>query len=114
MDWVRACKESPENRTEASSNFGYSGQLTETVLLGVVAVKLQGLQRNLEWDGAKMAVTNISETDEIKIAKEPAEVKNIDDGRLQYPNKSVTLNAKKESEEMINHTYRSGWTLPKT
>ena len=112
MDWVRACKESPENRKEASSHFGYSGQLTETVLLGVIAVKLQGLQRKLEWDREKMTIANISETEEIKIAKEPADNKIIDEGRIQYSNKSVTLNAKREAEGMIAHTYRTGWTLP--
>jgi hypothetical protein len=113
MDWVRACKESPESRTEASSHFGYSGQLTETVLLGVLAVKLQGLQRRLEWNPEQLCITNMKDTEEIKIATKPDDFKIIDDGRIQYPNKSITLNAKKESEEMISHTYRTGWTLPK-
>src|SRR5690606_23782158 len=34
MDWVRACKESKENRVEASSHFGYSGPFNEVVVMG--------------------------------------------------------------------------------
>ncbi len=51
MDWVRACKESPESRIEASSHFGYSGPMNEMVVMGVVAVRLQDLKRELLWGG---------------------------------------------------------------
>ena len=48
---------SPENRTEASSNFQFSGPFNEMVVMGVLAVRLSGLQglhRELQWDGENM------------------------------------------------------------
>ncbi len=51
-DWVRACK----GGEPASSNFDYSGPLSETVLMGNLAVRYPN--RLLLWDGAKMQVTN--------------------------------------------------------
>ena len=36
QDWIRACKESPEQRVEPSANFAYSGPFNEMVLLGGV------------------------------------------------------------------------------
>lgn len=50
-DWVRACKEGPDGRP-ASSPFEYGGALTETVLLGVLAMRLPN--QRLTWDSAKM------------------------------------------------------------
>jgi predicted dehydrogenase len=52
QDWVRACK----GGKPASSSFDYSGPLSETVLMGNLAVRFPG--RRLLWDGEKMAVTN--------------------------------------------------------
>ena len=49
QDWIRACKESPENRVEGTSNFAYSGPFNEMVLLGVLAIRLQGLNKKLMW-----------------------------------------------------------------
>ena len=40
----------------ASSNFAYSAQLTETMLLGNIAVRFAGTK--LEWDAAKLRFTN--------------------------------------------------------
>ena len=51
LDWVRACKESPESRVLTSSNFEYSGPLNEMVVMGNLAVRLQDLKRPLKWDG---------------------------------------------------------------
>ena len=51
-DWVRACK----GGAPASSNFDYSGRLSEMVLMGNLAVRFP--LRRLLWDGAKMEVTN--------------------------------------------------------
>ena len=62
QDWIRACKESPENRVESSSNFQFSGPFNEMVVMGVLAVRLSGLQglhRELKWDGEAMKFTNI-------------------------------------------------------
>ena len=37
MDWVRACKESPENRVETASPFSEAGPFNEMVVMGVNA-----------------------------------------------------------------------------
>ena len=37
------------------SNFGYAGPLTETVVLGCVAMRAG---KRIEWDGPKMKITN--------------------------------------------------------
>lgn len=52
QDWIRACK----GGKPASSNFEYSGPLSETVLMGNLAVRFPG--RELLWNGAAMEVTN--------------------------------------------------------
>ena len=51
-DWIRACK----GGKPASSNFEYSGPLSETVLMGNLAVRYPG--RELFWNGEAMEVTN--------------------------------------------------------
>ncbi|MGO8746554.1 MAG: Gfo/Idh/MocA family protein [Thermoguttaceae bacterium] len=51
-DWVRACK----GGKPASSNFDYSGPLSEMVLMGNLAVRFPN--RKLLWNGEKMEVTN--------------------------------------------------------
>ena len=74
MDWINGIK----NNYQPSSHFGKAGPLTETVLMGNLAVrgytyrfpdpmgkdaeayKVPGRTR-LEWDGAKMEVTNVAD-----------------------------------------------------
>ena len=51
-DWVRACK----GGQPASAHFDYSGPLTETVLMGNLAVRFPN--QPLLWDGENMQVTN--------------------------------------------------------
>jgi hypothetical protein len=51
-DWIRACK----GGKPASSNFDYSGPLSETVLMGNLAVRFP--DRPLLWNGEAMEVTN--------------------------------------------------------
>ncbi len=58
QDWIRACKGGPK----ASSNFEYSGPLTETVLMGNLAIRFPN--KKLKWDGKNMKVTNLSEANE--------------------------------------------------
>ena len=67
MDWVRACKESPESRVKSKSDFSEAGPFNEMVVMGVLAVRLQGLNKELEWNGEKMEFTNISDTETLKI-----------------------------------------------
>lgn len=110
MDWVRACKENPESRVETSADFSYSGPLNEMVVMGVVAVRLQDLKRELLWDGEKMEFTNISENDEIKtIQSDKFEIVN---GHPIFDTKHKTIHAKTFAEELIKHNYRTGWSLP--
>ena len=111
MDWVRACKESPDSRIMAKSDFSEAGPFNEMVVMGVLAVRLQGLNRTLNWDGEKMAFTNISDTDSIKICLENHF--NITDGHPTFDSKYTDpINAKQFANEMIRHTYREGWVLP--
>ncbi len=51
-DWLRSCKDGKP----ASSNFNYSGPLSEMVLMGNLAVRFP--DRKLLWDGEKMEVPN--------------------------------------------------------
>jgi hypothetical protein len=55
-DWVDACK----GDGPASSNFDYSGPLTELVLLGNVALRTR---KKIYWDGPNMKATNAPEAD---------------------------------------------------
>jgi predicted dehydrogenase len=52
QDWVRACKGGPP----ATSHFDYSGPLSETVLMGNLAIRHP--DRLLLWNGEAMEVTN--------------------------------------------------------
>jgi hypothetical protein len=107
QDWIRACKESRETRLEASSHFGYAGPLNEMVVMGVLAVRLQSLQRKLLWDGKNMRFTNIGYDDKIKVlTKERFEVIN---GDPKFTKDFATLPAAQMAEEWIRHNYREGW-----
>ena len=44
----------------ASSSFDYAAKLTETMLLGIVALRA-GQSKKILYDGAKMQVTNVPE-----------------------------------------------------
>jgi len=50
-EWIQACREG----TPTTCNFGYSGPLSEAVLLGNVAYRVG---QRIEWDGATTKVTN--------------------------------------------------------
>ncbi len=54
QNWIRACKGGPA----ATSNFDYSGPLTEMVVMGNLAIRPENVGKKLEWDGEKMRVTN--------------------------------------------------------
>jgi hypothetical protein len=53
-DWIRACK----GGDPACSNFSVSGPFAEYVQLGSLSLRFPG---KLEWDSAKMLVTNVPE-----------------------------------------------------
>ncbi len=56
-EWVNACK--GEGKT--LSDFAYAGPMSETILLGNVAIRVGG---KLEWDGPNMRVTNMDAANE--------------------------------------------------
>ncbi|MFN2394190.1 MAG: Gfo/Idh/MocA family protein [Bacteroidales bacterium] len=111
MDWVRACKESPEDRRETSSAFHEAGPFNEMVVMGVLAVRLQELHKELHWDGENMEFTNIGNDETLRIVIEDGF--QITDGHPTF-DKTMTepLNAKTFSQELIKHNYREGWDLP--
>ena len=111
MDWVRACKEDPDNRVETSSPFREAGPFNEMVVMGVLAVRLQGLNKELEWDGENMTFTNISDNDTIKTVVEDGF--KIHDGHPTFDKKwTDEMSAKEFAAELIKHNYREGWSLP--
>ncbi|MGC9341906.1 MAG: Gfo/Idh/MocA family protein [Bacteroidales bacterium] len=111
QDWIRACKESPENRVPTASDFSEAGPFNEMVVMAVMAVRLQSLNKELEWNGESMEFTNISDDDSFRIVvKDGFE---IHDGHPTF-NKTWTdpINAKQFAKELVNHSYRDGWKLP--
>ncbi len=111
MDWVRSCKESPSTRTETMSPFKEAGPFNEMVVMGVLAVRLQELNKELEWDGANMQFTNIGPDETIRIVIEDGF--QITDGHPTF-DKTMTdpINARAFAQELIKHNYRPGWDLP--
>ncbi|OFX41355.1 MAG: oxidoreductase [Bacteroidetes bacterium GWA2_40_15] len=111
MDWVRACKESPDSRVMTKSDFSEAGPFNEMVVMGVLAVRLQALNKELEWDGPRMQFTNIKDDETLKICIEDAF--SIKDGHPTFNKKwTEPMNAKQFANEMIKHNYRAGYTLP--
>ncbi len=111
QDWIRACKESPENRTPTASPFSEAGPFNEMVVMGVLAVRLQTLNKELEWDGKNMQFTNISDNEEIKIIKK--DNFKIKDGHPTFHKEwTKPVSAKGFANELIKHNYRDGWKLP--
>lgn len=112
MDWIRACKESKKNRIEASSNFSYAGPFNEVVVMGNLAVRLQGLKKKLLWDNENMKITNIDANEEIRVVT--SDKFTVVDGDPKFDTQYATINAKQAAEEYIKHNYRQGWKLPNT
>ena len=111
LDFVRACKEGPDNRIKCASDFSEAGPLNEMVVMGVLAVRLQGLNRELQWDGEAMKFTNISPNDTIRMKTKDGF--SIKDGHPTFNHQYTDpINALEFANELIRHTYRSGYSLP--
>ncbi len=110
QDWIRACKENPASRVEPMSNFEMAGPFNEMIVMGVLAVRLQSLDRELEWDGANMRFTNITPGDELRIVS--SDDFDVVDGHPHFNTNYVKLNAEETVSEYIKHHYRKGWKLP--
>jgi predicted dehydrogenase len=57
-EWIQACK----TGSPTESNFGFAGPLTEAVLLGSVAIRMEG--QELLWDSASMKIPNAPEAEQ--------------------------------------------------
>ena len=113
MDWVRACKENASSRVQTKSNFSEAGPFNEMVVMGVLAVRLSGLQglhRELQWDGENMRFTNISPNDKIKIVT--VDDFKVIDGDPRFDRRFAEFNAAEMANEWIKHTYNNGFSLP--
>jgi predicted dehydrogenase len=110
QDWIRACKESPENRVEGSANFGYAGPFNVMVLLGVLAIRLKGLNKMLQWDGQKMNFRNIGPNEVMEVVKHNGfQMRN---GLPEWNVQHEQFNGLQAATEYIRHTYQNGWHLP--
>jgi predicted dehydrogenase len=58
QQWANACK----GQGKATGNFDYSGPLTETVLLGTIAVRFPN--QKLEWNSSKLKFGNVAEANQ--------------------------------------------------
>jgi hypothetical protein len=56
VNWAQACK----GEAKASSPFDYAANLTEIMLLGIVALRA-GQGKRIQYDGSRMTVTNVPE-----------------------------------------------------
>jgi hypothetical protein len=107
MDWVRAAKEDKIGRVECSSDFAYAGPLNEVVVAGNLAVRLQDLRRRLEWDAENMRITNIGDSEEIRVVT--TDKFEVIDGHPHFDTKYATMNAKQAAESYVKRAYREGW-----
>jgi hypothetical protein len=81
------------------------------VVMGVLGVRLQSLNKELDWDGENMEFTNLTDSEEIRtVIKDGFE---IHDGHPTFK-KTWTdpVSAKEFAAELIKHTYRKPWSLP--
>ena len=105
---ARARKVDKATRVKSNSDFSEAGPFNEMVVMGVLGVRLQSLNKTLEWDGANMRFTNIGDDETLRIMIEDGF--SVHDGHPTF-NKTYTdpINAKQFAEEMIKHNYRKGW-----
>lgn len=59
-EWVAACK----GNGKTSSHFGYAAALTETMLIGNMAIRFGDSNKKLQWDAENMRVANLPEANE--------------------------------------------------
>ncbi len=111
MDWVRASKETPANRVETASAFHEAGPFNEMVVMGVLAVRLQSLYKELQWDGNNMRFTNINDGEVIRtIVKDGFK---IEDGHPTFTRTwTDPVSAQQFAADLIRRPYRQGWNLP--
>ena len=77
--------------------------------MGNLAVRLQGLNKKLEWDSKNMEITNIGSNEELKIVT--SDKFTVVEGDPKFNTQYTTINAKNAAEKYIKHNYRKGWKL---
>lgn len=88
-----------------------SGPFNEMVVMGVLAVRLQGLNKELHWDGENMQFTNINPDESLRIIIEDGFT--IEDGHPSFRREMTDpLNAQEFANSLIRTNYRGGWSLP--
>jgi len=93
-----------------ASDFSEAGPFNEMVVMGVLAVRLQGLKKELEWNGEKMEFTNVTDSDKFNMVV--SDDFSIKDGHPTFNQSKIDIDAKPFAQELIKHTYRDGWKLP--
>ena len=91
------------SRIMTKSDFSEAGPMNEMVAMGVLAIRLQALNKTLEWDGANMCFTNIGDNETIRtVIKDGFK---IHDGHPTF-DKTWTdpINAKQFAAELVKHT----------
>ena len=110
QDWIAQCK-AGSNRVKCKSDFSEAGPFNEMIVMGVLAVRLQALNRTLEWDGQNMQFLNIKDDEMIKTCIKDGFT--IKDGHPSFAKDwTDPVNAKQFAAELIKHNYRAGWNLP--
>ncbi|MDA3928134.1 MAG: Gfo/Idh/MocA family oxidoreductase [Prolixibacteraceae bacterium] len=107
MDWTRACKENSDNRLSPSASFEKQTALTETILVGTLAVRLQSLRRKLLWDSAQMKFLNIDVFEEFEISKRGEMY--IQNGIPKFDIETEKHNAAHFVDQTVRPVYRAGW-----
>lgn len=108
-DWIIQSK-AGSGRVKTTSDFSEAGPFNEMVVMGVLAVRLQGLNRELLWDGPNMQFTNIGDTEKIQI--QISDDFKVIDGDPKFDKKYTDpMFAKEFAAELIKHNYREGWKL---
>ena len=111
QDWIRACKEHPSVRVPSESDFAEAGPFNEMVVMGVNAVRLQGLNMELEWDGEKMEFTNIPA--DATVSSVIHDGFTIHEGHPTFDKEwTDPVNAREFAKELVKHTYHNGYELP--
>ena len=109
QDWIAQCK-AGSSRVPCKSDFREAGPFNEMVVMGVLAVRLKTLNKELLWDGQNMKFTNITDDEVIRIIKK--DDFKIVDGDPKFDKKwTDPVPAQQFAAELIKHNYRDGWKL---
>jgi hypothetical protein len=106
-DWIRSCKESSINRLSCSANFESQAALTETILVGTLAIRLQSLKKRLEWDINQLKFSNIDIFEEFEITSPKRYF--IENGIITLSNSNKKFNVSHFVDQVVRPIYRENW-----